>query len=65
MPGQYGWKRIVIPVGGLALLGVLVWGCIHFGMAYSRGGGAGNLAGLLVCVFVAAAALSMARRLLK
>lgn len=65
MPERFGGKLVAVVVGGLAAAGVLVWLCVRFGTAYSRGGGAGNLAGLLVCVLSLAAGISLARRMLK
>ena len=63
--GFNGGKAIVVGVGGLTALGVLVWLFVRFGMAYSKSGGSGNLAGLLVCVLLLAGGASLARQMLR
>lgn len=65
MPERSGGKLVALVVGGLAAAGVLLWLGVRFGLDYSRAGGAGNLAGLLVCVLVLAAGVSLARQRLK
>ena len=60
MDRNHGWKLIAIPVGGLALLGVLIWLCIRFWMAYSKLGGTGDLIGGVVCALLIAAGLALA-----
>ena len=60
MPEPYGWKLIAIPVGGLALLGVLIWQCIRFWMLYSKAGGTGNMVGGVVCALLIVGLLVLA-----
>ncbi len=60
MDSNHGWKLIVIPVGGLVLLGILIWLSIHFWTAYSRLGGSGNLIGGVVCALLIVAGLAVA-----
>ncbi len=64
MTDQAGWKLIAIPVGGLALLGILIWQCIRFWMVYSKVGGSGNLAGGIVCALLIVAWLVLAVKML-
>ena len=44
-----GWKIIAVVLGGLALLGILIWQAIRFWMIYSKDGGTGPLIGGVVC----------------
>ncbi|HZE99289.1 MAG TPA: hypothetical protein VE981_19955 [Planctomycetota bacterium] len=64
MPEAHGWKLIAIPLGGLALLGVLIWQCVRFWMLYSKAGGTGNLAGGVVCALLIVAWLVLAFKML-
>jgi len=64
MDSNQGWKLIAIPVGGLALLGIFIWQCIRFWMAYSKVGGSGNLIGGVVCALLLVAWLALAAKML-
>ena len=64
MDGNHGWKLIAIPVGALALLGIFIWQCIRFWMAYSKVGGAVNLACGIVCALLIVAWLVLAAKML-
>ena len=44
-----GRKIIAVVLGGLALLGILIWQAIRFWMIYSKDGGTGPLIGGVVC----------------
>lgn len=64
MDSNQSWKLIAIPVGGLALLGVLIWQCIRFWMLYAKGGGTGNMAGGVACALLIAGVLVLAFKML-
>ena len=55
-----GAKAIGIVVGGLALLGVLIWQCIRFWMLYSKSGGTGNMVGGVACALLIVGLLVLA-----
>lgn len=56
----FGGKAIAIVLGGLALLGVLIWQCIRFWMLYSKSGGTINMVGGVVCALLIVGLLVLA-----
>jgi hypothetical protein len=60
MNEQFGWKLPAVVLGGLALLGILLWQSIRFWMAYSRSGGSSNLIVAVVCTLLIVVWLAVA-----
>jgi len=64
MDGFNGAKTIGIVGGGLALLGVLIWGAVRSWMIFSKQGGGLSLAIAIVCTLLIAGWLGVAVKML-
>jgi hypothetical protein len=64
MDGFNGAKAIGIVVGGLALLGVLIWGAVRYWMIFSKQGGGMPLAIAIVCTLLILGWLAGAAKML-